>query len=72
MMVGDWPDRDIKGAKLVGMKTAFAKYGSTENVKDSGADLFGSDNLIIDIVSGKIHFDKIVAPPAMMQKMAIL
>ena len=38
MMVGDWPDRDIKGAKQVGMKTAFAKYGSTENVLDSGAD----------------------------------
>jgi len=38
MMVGDWPDRDIKGAKQVGMKTAFAKYGSTENIIDSGAD----------------------------------
>ena len=38
MMVGDWPDRDIQGAKQVGMKTAFAKYGSTENVLDSGAD----------------------------------
>ena len=38
MMVGDWPDRDIKGAKQVGMKTAFAKYGSTENISDSGAD----------------------------------
>ena len=38
MMVGDWPDRDIEGAKQVGMKTAFAKYGSTENVLDSGAD----------------------------------
>ena len=38
MMVGDWPDRDIEGAKQVGMKTAFAKYGSTEDVLDSGAD----------------------------------
>ena len=38
MMVGDWPDRDIKGAKQVGMKTAFAKYGSMENIEDSGAD----------------------------------
>jgi len=38
MMVGDWPDRDIKGAKQVGMKTAFAKYGSTENISESGAD----------------------------------
>ena len=38
MMVGDWPDRDIKGASQVGMKTAFAKYGSTENISNSGAD----------------------------------
>ena len=38
MMIGDWPDRDIKGAKQVGMKTAFAKYGSMENIEDSGAD----------------------------------
>jgi len=38
MMVGDWPDRDIKGANQVGMKTAFAKYGSTENISESGAD----------------------------------
>ena len=37
-MVGDWPDRDIKGAKDVGMKTAFAKYGSTQNINNSGAD----------------------------------
>ncbi len=38
MMVGDWPERDIKGAKELGMKTAFAKYGSTEDIIDSGAD----------------------------------
>ena len=38
MMVGDWPDRDIKGAKQLGMKTAFARYGSTENIVNSGAD----------------------------------
>ena len=40
--------------------------------KDSGADLFGSDNLINDIVSGKIHFDKLIATPAMMPKMGKL
>ena len=37
-MVGDWPERDVAGAKLVGMKTAFAKYGDVFNTKDSGAD----------------------------------
>ena len=38
MMVGDWPDRDIEGAKQLGMKTAFARYGSTQDIEDSGAD----------------------------------
>ncbi len=27
LMVGDWPERDILGAKSLGMKTCFAKYG---------------------------------------------
>ncbi len=27
IMVGDWPERDMQGAKNVGMRTAYAKYG---------------------------------------------
>ncbi len=30
--VGDWPDRDIAGAKALGMKTALAKYGLTKPI----------------------------------------
>ena len=30
LMVGDWPERDIKGAKSLGMLTCFAKYGNPE------------------------------------------
>ena len=37
LMVGDRPERDIKGAKKLGMITCFAKYGNPK-VKDSGAD----------------------------------
>ena len=29
IMVGDWPERDVVGAKNLGMKTAFARYGDT-------------------------------------------
>ena len=40
--------------------------------KNSGAELVGSDNLIHNIVSGKINFDKLIVTPAMMPKMGKL
>ncbi|MDP6852432.1 MAG: HAD-IA family hydrolase [Candidatus Marinimicrobia bacterium] len=38
LMIGDWPERDVIGAKKVGMKTAFAKYGDVFGTEQSGAD----------------------------------
>jgi len=38
LMVGDWPERDIKGAKKVGMKTCFAKYGAVKEYKKVNSD----------------------------------
>src|SRR5437762_130091 len=38
LMVGDWAERDIAGAKAVGMQTAFARYGDVLNTKNHGAD----------------------------------
>lgn len=38
IMVGDWPERDIIGAKPLGMKTVFARYGDTFGTKHSGAN----------------------------------
>lgn len=32
--VGDWPARDIAGAKALGLKTALAKYGMSEILRD--------------------------------------
>ena len=38
LMIGDWPERDVVGAKKIGMRTAFAVYGDTFGTKKSGAD----------------------------------
>ena len=32
-MVGDWPERDVQGGSLAGMKTCLAKYGQTQQAK---------------------------------------
>jgi putative hydrolase of the HAD superfamily len=52
LMVGDWADRDIKGAKAMGMKTAWAKYGNTFETVDSGADFELKDIFeIVEIIA---------------------
>jgi putative hydrolase of the HAD superfamily len=38
LMVGDWAERDVVGAKNIGMKTAFARYGDTFETKEHNAD----------------------------------
>jgi putative hydrolase of the HAD superfamily len=38
LMIGDWPERDMVGAKAVGIRTIFARYGDAFNVLHSGAD----------------------------------
>ncbi|MBI5464456.1 MAG: HAD-IA family hydrolase [Ignavibacteriales bacterium] len=38
LMVGDWAERDVVGAKQVGMKTVFARYGDTFGTLVSNAD----------------------------------
>jgi len=51
LMVGDWADRDIVGAKGLKIRTAWAKYGNTFDTKESGAD-FELDDIhqLIDII----------------------
>ena len=49
IMVGDWAERDIKGAKALGMKTAWAKYGNEFDTPVSGADYELDD--IYDLVA---------------------
>ncbi len=43
LMVGDWAERDIMGAREVGMKTVFARYGDTFNTEISGSDYEAND-----------------------------
>lgn len=51
IMIGDWAERDMVGAKAIGMKTAFARYGDDFNTKDPGADFELADvEEIVDIV----------------------
>ena len=38
IMVGDWAERDIAGAKSLGIRTVFARYGDTFGTVRSGAD----------------------------------
>ena len=49
LMFGDWPERDVVGAKQIGMKTIFARYGDTFGTVDSGADWDVND--IYDLVN---------------------
>ena len=39
-----------------------------EEAKKSGADIFGSDDLVEKIASGKFNFDKLICTPGMMGK----
>ncbi|MFH2070685.1 MAG: HAD-IA family hydrolase [Elusimicrobiota bacterium] len=47
LYVGDWPEKDIIGAKRVGLVTVFARWGEHPDAKDTGADF---DLLNIDDV----------------------
>lgn len=38
IMIGDWAEKDMVGAKALGMTTVFARYGDDFNTKDPGAD----------------------------------
>lgn len=38
IMIGDWAEKDMVGARALGMKTVFARYGDDFNTKDPGSD----------------------------------
>jgi len=59
LMVGDWPERDMRGASAMGIRTVYARYGDTSGAPHSGAD-FEIDDIgqLIDIV------DRLTKAPA--------
>ncbi|MFA5162069.1 MAG: HAD-IA family hydrolase [Elusimicrobiales bacterium] len=51
LMIGDWAERDIAGAKKLGMKTVWARYGNQFDNVRSGADYEIDDVYeLVDIV----------------------
>ncbi|MBI3292120.1 MAG: HAD-IA family hydrolase [Elusimicrobia bacterium] len=55
LMVGDWAERDVAGARALGMTTVFARYGDTRGTVHSGADYEIQDimELLRLVVPGK-------------------
>lgn len=52
IMVGDWVERDIVGAKRVGMLTAFARYGDVFGTQQVEADYVLDDiKQLLDIIA---------------------
>ena len=50
----------------------FAEGEDAEKAKKAGADIVGSDDLIDEIKSGKLNFDKCISTPGMMAKVGAL
>ena len=55
MMIGDWAERDVVGAKSLGMTTVFARYGDWFDTKVSGADHDIDDLLELVGIVDRIH-----------------
>ena len=55
MMIGDWAERDVVGAKGLGMTTVFARYGDTFDTKVSGADHDIDDLLELVAIVDALH-----------------
>jgi large subunit ribosomal protein L1 len=48
----------------------FAKGGKADEAKKAGADLVGDDELIQEVIDGKIDFDRCIATPDMMASLS--
>ena len=55
IMIGDWAERDVVGAKSLGMTTVFARYGDTFDTKVPGAHHDFDDLLELVGIVDRIH-----------------
>jgi len=55
LMIGDWPARDMVGARTLGMRTVFARYGDTFDTKESGADYEVDDAFALIAIVDKLN-----------------
>ena len=62
------PKMKVKDIKIA----VFADGEDSEKAKKAGADIVGSDDLIDEIKSGKLNFDKCISTPSMMAKVGAL
>jgi len=71
LMVGDWAERDVVGARSLGMKTVFARYGDTFDTKSSGADFDIDDIFELVAIVDRLHAgseDRARAPAPRMKR----
>jgi putative hydrolase of the HAD superfamily len=64
LMVGDWAERDVVGAKSLGMRTVFARYGDTFGTRESGADYDIDDVFELVEIVDRLNGTKGKAPTA--------
>jgi len=64
LMMGDWPERDMVGAKKVGIRTVFARYGDRRGVTTSGADYEIDDIFELIAIIDKLSRTKPKKPKA--------
>jgi putative hydrolase of the HAD superfamily len=57
IMIGDWPERDMVGAKSLGIRTIFARYGDTKGTLKSGADYEIDDISQLLLIIDQVQLD---------------
>jgi len=55
LMVGDWPGRDVEGARALGIRTVYARYGDTSGERCGEADYAIDDVAEVIRIVDELH-----------------